>query len=44
MKLKTLNNKMMRMFSSIDGQFIENIRLMADRVSRLQDEQPWEIS
>jgi len=42
-KLETLNNKMMRMFSSIDGHFID-IRLMADRLSRLQDEQPWEIS
>lgn len=32
------------MFSSIDGRFVENIRLMVDRVNRLQDAQPWEIS
>jgi hypothetical protein len=44
MKLKVLNNKMLRIFSSIDGRFVENIRVMVDRVSRLQDEQPWEIS
>jgi len=37
-KLKVLNNKEPRMFSSIDGRIVENIRLMVDRVSRLQDE------
>jgi len=43
-KLKVLKNKRLRIFSSIDGRFVENIRLMVDGECRLQDEQPWDIS
>jgi hypothetical protein len=35
---------MLRIFGSVDGRFVKNIRLTVGRVSRLQDDQPWEIS